>query len=99
MKPYFNPISTYSQKVLIVLYEKGIEFEPSIINLMDEDARQKYREIYPMGKIPCLQLDDGHIIPESSIIIEYLDGLAEPTFIKGNADETRRIMLTATSSC
>ena len=91
MKPYFNPISTYSQKVLIVLYEKGIEFEPSIINLMDEDARQKYREIYPMGKIPCLQLDDGHIIPESSIIIEYLDGLAEPTFIKGNADETRRI--------
>ncbi len=91
MKLYFNPISTYSQKVLIVLYETGIEFEPSIVDLMDEDARLKYREIYPMGKIPCLQLDDGHIIPESSIIIEYLDGLGEPTFIKGDADETRKI--------
>ncbi len=91
MKLYFNPISTYSQKVLIVLYEKGIEFEPSIVSLTDEDARQKYRETYPLGKIPCLQLDDGQLIPESSIIIEYLDGLGEPTFIKGDADATRKI--------
>jgi glutathione S-transferase len=91
MKLYFHPLSTYSQKVLIALYEKGIEFEPEIVHLMDADDRAKYREVYPLGKAPCLQLDDGHIIPESSIIIEYLDPLAEPTLIKGNADETRRI--------
>ena len=91
MKLYYHPISSYSQKVLIALYEKGLDFEPEIVSLMDPDARERYKEVYPMGKIPCLQLDDGHIIPESSIILEYLDPLAEPTLIKGNADEIRRI--------
>lgn len=91
MKLYYNPISSYSQKVLIALYEKGLEFEPEIVNIMDPDARAKYREVYPMGKIPCLQLEDGHIIPESTTIIEYIDPLAKPTLIKGDADEKRRI--------
>lgn len=91
MKLYYHPVSTYCQKVLIALYEKGLDFEPEIVNLMDEESRRKYREIYPIGKIPCLILDDGHIIPESSIIIEYLDPLAKPTLIKGNADEKRKI--------
>ena len=39
MKLFYNPISTYSQKVLIALYEKGIEFEPEIVNLMDKRCR------------------------------------------------------------
>jgi glutathione S-transferase len=91
MKLYYHPLSTYSQKVLIALYEKGLDFEGEIVSLMNPEARDKYREVYPMGKVPCLQLEDGHIIPESSIIIEYLDPLAEPTLIKGDADEMRRI--------
>ena len=91
MKLYYNPISTYSQKVLIALYEKGLDFEAEIVHLMDPDARAKYREIYPMGKIPCLELANGDIIPESSIILEYIDPLAEPTLIKGDADTIRKI--------
>jgi len=54
MKLYYNPISTYSQKVLIALYEKGLDFDSEIVNLMDADARAQYREVYPLGKIPCL---------------------------------------------
>lgn len=91
MKLYYNPISTYSQKVLIALYEKGLDFDSEIVNLMDADARAQYREVYPLGKIPCLQLEDGHLIPESSIIVEYIDPMAEPTLIKGDADFRRRI--------
>ena len=91
MKLHYHPLSTYSQKVLIAMYEKGLNFDPVVINLMDPDARDQYRDVYPLGKIPSLQLEDGHIIPESSIIIEYLDPLAEPTLIKGDADEMRRI--------
>ena len=82
MKLYYNPISTYSQKVIIAFYEKALEFEPNIVNLMDPDDLAKYREVYPMGKIPCLVLDDGHLIPESSIIIEYLDDMDEPRLIE-----------------
>ena len=91
MKLYYHPLSTYSQKVLIALYEKGLDFEGEVVNLMNPEARDKYREVYPIGKVPCLQLEDGHLIPESSIIIEYLDPLAEPTLIKGDADQVRKI--------
>ena len=91
MKLYYNPISTYSQKTLIAFYEKGIEFEPNIVSLMDPEARAAYLEIYPLVKIPCLVLDDGHIVPESSIIIEYIDGMAEPRLIDGDSEQTRKI--------
>ena len=91
MKLYYNPISTYSQKVLLAFYEKGIEFEPSIVSLMDPEAGAAYREVYPLGKIPCLVVDDDHIIPESSIIIEYIDGMAEPRLIDGDSEQTRKI--------
>ncbi len=71
--------------------EKGIEFEPEIVSLMDPDARAAYREIYPLGKIPCLLVEDNHIIPESSIIIEYIDHMAEPRLIDGDTEQTRKI--------
>jgi glutathione S-transferase len=93
MKLYYHPLSTYSQKVLIALYEKGIEFEAEIVNLMDAEDHGRYCKTYPMGKVPCMELDDGHIIPESSIIIEYIDGMAEPTLLKGDANQTRKIRL------
>ena len=73
MKLYYFPLSTYSQKVLTALYEKGAEFESEQVRLFDEAERERYREIYPLGRIPLLVLDDGHLIPESSIIVEYLD--------------------------
>lgn len=91
MKLYYHPLSSFAQKVLIALYEKGIDFESEIVNLMDPDSREAYREIYPLGKVPCLQLEDGHMIPESSIIVEYIDPMAEPTLIKGDADQSRKI--------
>ncbi len=91
MKLYYNPISTYSQKVLLAFYEKGLEFQPKIIKLMDPESNEEYRKIYPMGKIPCLVLEDDHIIPESSIIIEYIDSMAEPRLIDGDAEQTRKI--------
>jgi glutathione S-transferase len=90
MKLYYHPISTYSQKVLIALYEKDLEFEREIVQLMDPGGRAKYLDIYPMGKIPCL-FDGKQMVPESSIIIEYIDSMAEPRLIKGDADKMRKI--------
>ena len=91
MKLYYHPLSTYSQKVLIALYEKGIEFEPMIISLFDPKARDEFREFYPIGKIPLLVDDNDYMVPESSIIIKYVDKIAEPVLIKGDADQTRKI--------
>jgi glutathione S-transferase len=73
MKLYYFPRSSYSQKVLIALHEKLATFTPVIVDLPDAQARADYRATNPLGKVPLLVLDDGWKIPESTIIIEYLD--------------------------
>jgi len=74
MKLHYNPLSTYSQKALIALYEKGVAFEPVLVSLMTPEGRAAYEAIYPLGKIPLLVVSDEHMVPESTIIIEYLEG-------------------------
>ena len=71
---HFHPFSSYCQKVLIALYEAGAPFEKHVVNLGDPDAAAAFRKLWPMGRFPVL-VDGarGATIPESSIIIEYLD--------------------------
>jgi glutathione S-transferase len=74
MDLYYAAVSTYSQKVLIALYEKSIPFERRLVNLMDPAARAAYEAIYPIGKVPLLKPSADYMVPESTIIIEYLEG-------------------------
>ncbi|WP_295616010.1 glutathione S-transferase family protein [Chamaesiphon sp. GL140_3_metabinner_50] len=73
MKLYYNPASSYSQRVLIALYEKDIPFTPIKVNPSDPEVREQYQKINPFGKIPTLETDSGELIFEACIIIEYLD--------------------------
>ena len=73
MKLYYAPASSYSQRVLIALYEKDIAFQPIEVNLFDPEARASYMQINPFGKIPTLVTDSGELIFEACIIIEHLD--------------------------
>jgi glutathione S-transferase len=74
MKLHYHPLSPYSQKALVAIGEKKLEVEKVLVNITDPAARAEYEKIWPMGRIPVLIADDGRLIPESSIIIEYLDG-------------------------
>ena len=76
MKLYYHPLSPYSQKVLMAGHEKGITWgEKAVVNIFDPAAKAKYKETNPLGRVPFLVLTekDDWQIPESSIIIEYLD--------------------------
>ena len=74
LKLYFHPLSSFCQKVLTALYENDTPFEPVIVDLFDEASSAEFRNLWPIGKFPVLrdQAKD-RTIPESSIIIEYLD--------------------------
>lgn len=72
MKLYYNPLSTYSQKVLIALYEKGVPFEPSVVDLFSPESRAAFEQVTPIGKVPFLK-DGDWDMPESTSIIEYLE--------------------------
>ena len=70
---YFHPLSSYCQKVVVALYENGTPFTPKLVNLQDEGERAAFQALWPIGKFPVLQdAARDRMVPESSIIIEYL---------------------------
>lgn len=66
---YVHPFSSYSQKVLVALYENGTPFEYRTVEVPAAMAELKSR--WPFGRFPVL-VDDGRTIAESTIIIEHL---------------------------
>ncbi|MGE5156989.1 MAG: glutathione S-transferase family protein [Gemmatimonas sp.] len=71
---HYHPLSSFCWKVLIALYENGTPFTPKLVNLGDPEERAAFRKLWPIGKFPVLRDEaKGETIPESSIIIDYLD--------------------------
>jgi glutathione S-transferase len=71
---YYHPLSSFCWKVLIALYEKDIPFTPVTVDLGNPAEREALLVLWPIGKFPVLRDDTRDIvIPESSIIIDYLD--------------------------
>jgi glutathione S-transferase len=71
---HFHPLSSFCWKVLIALYENDTPFTPNPVNLGDEAERAALLKLWPIGKFPVLRDDaTDRTIPETSIIIEYLD--------------------------
>jgi glutathione S-transferase len=71
---YFHPLASYCHKVLIALYENDIEFEKRFIDLGNASDRDALQAIWPFAKFPVLRDHGRHRdVPESTIIIEYLD--------------------------
>ncbi len=72
LRLHAHPLASYCWKVLIALYETGTPFESALVDLGDPDGRAAFLALSPMGKMPALE-DEGRVVLESSIIIEYLD--------------------------
>ena len=71
---YYHPLSSFCWKVLIALYENGTPFKPVSVNLGDPEERGALLKLWPVGKFPVLRDDArNQTVPESSIIIDYLD--------------------------
>ena len=77
LKLYYHPFASFCQKALIALYEKEVPFEPVHIDLGDPEHRARLASVWPMLKFPVLRDETAaRIIPESSLIIEYVDRIA-----------------------
>jgi glutathione S-transferase len=70
---YFHPLSSFCHKVLIALYENDTPFEPLILESANPARGAEFKALWPIGKFPVLRDPArGETVPESSIIIEYL---------------------------
>ena len=70
---HYHPLASFCHKALIALYENEVSFVPKLVDLGDPTQRAEFLRVWPIGKFPVLR-DDARekTIPESSIIIEYL---------------------------
>lgn len=73
---YGHPFSSYTQKVLIALYENGTPFTFACIGPDTPGHAAEWMRRWPIGKFPILA-DGDRTIAETTIIIEYLQ-LAHP---------------------
>lgn len=68
-----HPLSSYCWKVFIALDEAGLPYELAHIDLADEQAAGRFRQISPFGMMPVLE-DPAHGVatPEATVIIQHL---------------------------
>lgn len=70
---YFHPLASYCWKVLLALYEAETPFEAQRVDLADPGERAALARLWPVAKFPVLRdASRDEVVPESTIIIEYL---------------------------
>ena len=73
MKLRYSPTSPFVRKVWVSAIEMGLDTSIERIKsdpLNPDDRRDSPN---PLGKVPCLETDDGLVLFDSPVIIEYLD--------------------------
>ena len=71
---HFHPLASYCWKALIALYENDIPFTPNLVDLGNPAERAALVKLWGIGKFPVLRDEArNETVPESTIIIEYLD--------------------------
>lgn len=71
LKLYAHPFSSYSQKVLIALYENDIPFEWRNLSGEHPEIYAEFAALWPIQRFPIL-VDGDRPIMESTVIIEHL---------------------------
>ena len=76
--------SPYTRKVRVVALEKAIGHEFVVHSPMIDSAA--VQAVNPLGKVPVLVRDDGSLLVDSPLIVEYLERLAPlPRFLPEDA--------------
>ena len=83
MKLTFSPASPFARKVRIAAIELGvidkIELMPATV--APGTANEEYSRITPLKKLPVLITNDGDVILDSYVIVEYLNEMVGGSLI------------------
>jgi len=73
MKLYYSP-GACSQAPHILMHEVGLNHDAARVHLKSKtlDDGSSYLSINPKGAVPALELDNGEVLTENAIILQYL---------------------------
>jgi glutathione S-transferase len=94
-----SPPSPFGRKVKLALGILGLEHDVTIEKADPTDAGDTLRQQNPLGKIPTLILEDGTVLYDSPVILEYLDQRAGGGRIIPTEPKARMAALTLQALC
>ncbi len=72
MKLYFNPLAC-SLASRIAIYERELSVELIAVDAAKQTSDgRNYRDIYPLGLVPALELADGSLLTENAAVLQFL---------------------------
>jgi glutathione S-transferase len=94
-----SPPSPFGRKVKLALGIHGLEKAVTIEKADPTDASDSIRQQNPLGKIPALIVEDGSVLYDSPVILEYLDHRAGGGKIVPKDGDARFKALTLQALC
>ncbi|PZQ46351.1 MAG: glutathione S-transferase family protein [Rhodovulum sulfidophilum] len=72
---HWSPRSPYVRKVMVALREKGLAGEVETVRTYADPVVPPgdFLAVNPLGKIPTLELDNGTVLHDSRVILEWAD--------------------------
>jgi glutathione S-transferase len=90
---YGAGLSPFVRKVRVAMAEKGIKYDHDPV--VPFNVSEEYKKKSPLGKIPCYSPKEGVNIPDSSVIIAYLERVEKknPLYPENPEDYARALFL------
>ena len=91
MKLYYSP-GACSQAPHILLHEIGLSHDAERVDLKNKvtENGRPYLDINPKGSVPALELDNGEVLTENAVILQYLGDRAGSTDVLPQVGDFRR---------
>lgn len=87
MKLYSASASPYSRKVRVLVSELGLTSRVEVQEQAPRDNSTGFFAVNPLARVPALVTDDGAVLYDSPVICEYLNTLANGSFIPATGAE------------
>lgn len=86
----YSSIGPNPRVVAMFIAERGIDLPVQEVDIMaGENLGDDFRKLNPSAQSPCLQLDDGSVIAEVTVICSYLDEVTDGPSLIGATPEER----------
>ena len=93
MRLFYAAASPYARIVRVALLETGLDAQVGKQEVTLRDPNSALLPYNPVGRVPTLELDDGTILTESLLILNYLDTrhAGRPLLPRDGADRWRTL--------
>ncbi len=86
----YTSVGPNPRVVNMFMIERGVEIDRVEIDIMaGENLNDEYKKLNPSAQSPCLILDNGMALAESTVICSYLDEISDGDSLIGTTPEER----------